>query len=131
MSERDHTLITDWEARLRANALALRILLALNDRKSELQRCALDGLQRENPQFARAASPEFRKEAIGHCDAIIELMLAIAQARAAQLGPEPFDFVRAHGRRRARASNSGSLARSTLTVSRTRAIGRRYAIRSR
>jgi hypothetical protein len=102
MSERDHTLITDWEARLRANALALRILLALNDRKSELQRCALDGLQRENPQFARAASPEFRKEAIGHCDAIIELMLAIAQARAAQLGPEPFDFVRAHGRRRAR-----------------------------
>jgi hypothetical protein len=102
MSGRDHTLIADWEARLKANALGLRILLTLNDRKSELQRCALDGLQRENTQFARAASPEFRKEAIGHCDAIIELMLAIAQTRAAQLGPEPFGFVTAHARRRAR-----------------------------
>lgn len=56
MSARDRTLIADWEARLRDNALALRILSTLKDRKSEVERCALDGLQRENPQFARAAT---------------------------------------------------------------------------
>ncbi len=102
MSARDRTLIADWETRLRANALAARILTTLNDRKSEVERSALDGLQRENPQFSRAASPEFREEALGHCNAILQSMLAIAEGRTAALGPEPFRFVETHARRRAR-----------------------------
>ncbi len=102
MSARDHTLISDWKARLNANALASRILSTLYERKSEVERCALDGLQRENPEFSRAASPQFREEALGHCNAILELMLAIADARTSSPGPEPFRFVETHARRRAR-----------------------------
>ena len=102
MSARDRTMISGWEARLHANALAVPILSALNDRKSEVERCALDGLQRENLQFARAASPQFRAEALGHCNAILELVLAIGEARTASLGAEPFRFVEAHAVRRAR-----------------------------
>ena len=65
MSGRAETLIRDWETRLHANALASRILATLNERKSEVQRCALDGLARENPQFERATTKQFRDEAVG------------------------------------------------------------------
>jgi sugar diacid utilization regulator len=102
MSQRDQALITDWGSRLQANALALQILAALNERKAEVERCALDGLQRENSQFERATSKQFRDEALGHCNDILQLMLAIAAGKAARLGPEPFHFVQTHAVRRAR-----------------------------
>jgi hypothetical protein len=102
MPDRDRSLISNWEARLHADALAIRVLGTLNDRKAEVERCALDGLQRENAQFARAASPQFREEALGHCNAILQLMLAIARARTSSLGSEPFRFVGTHAARRAR-----------------------------
>jgi hypothetical protein len=102
MSGRAETLIRDWETRLHANALASQILATLNERKSDLQRCALDGLARENPQFGRATTKQFRKEAVGRCDTILQTMLAIATGRAAALGPDPFGFVRTHAVRRAR-----------------------------
>ena len=102
MSGRAETLIRDWETRLHANALASRILAALKTRKSDLQRSALDGLARENPQFERATSKQFREEALGHCDTILQTMLAIAEGRAATLGPDPFGFVHRHAVRRAR-----------------------------
>jgi sugar diacid utilization regulator len=102
MSGRDDALIRDWEARLDANALVSRILSTLNERKSEVQRCALDGLQRENRDFERAASWQFREEALGHCNDILHLMLEIAKGQAAGLGPDPFHFVRTHAVRRAR-----------------------------
>jgi hypothetical protein len=101
MSGRDDTLIRDWQTRLHANALASRILATLNERKSDVERCALDGLQRENPQFERATSKQFREEALGHCNDILQLMLAIAGARTAGR-PDPFGFVRTHAVRRAR-----------------------------
>jgi hypothetical protein len=101
MSRRDKALIGDWKTRLKANALASRVLAALNERKAEVERCALDGLQRENPDFERAASPRFREEALGHCNAILQLMLEIAKGPAT-LGPDPFHFVRSHAVRRAR-----------------------------
>ena len=66
MSGRAETLIRDWETRLHANALASQILATLNERKSEVQRCALDGLARENPQFERATTKQFREDAVGH-----------------------------------------------------------------
>jgi sugar diacid utilization regulator len=102
MSQRDQALITDWGSRLQANALAARILAKLNERKAEVERCALDGLQRENAQFERAASPQFREEALGHCNDILQLMLAIATAKTFGLGPDPFHFVHTHAVRRAR-----------------------------
>jgi sugar diacid utilization regulator len=102
MSGRDDALITDWESRLHADALASRVLSTLNERKSEVQRGALDGLQRENPEFERAASPQFRDEALGHCNAILDLMLAIAAGQAAGLGADPLHFVRTHATLRAR-----------------------------
>jgi PucR C-terminal helix-turn-helix domain/GGDEF-like domain len=102
MSRRADTLIRDWEIRLHANALALQILGTLDQRKSEVERCALDGLQRENPQFERANSRQFREEALGHCNDILQLMLAIAAGRASLLGGDPFHFVHAHAVRRAR-----------------------------
>jgi hypothetical protein len=102
MSGRGDALIRDWEARLHANALPSRILSTLNERKSEVERCALDGLQRENAQFERAASPKFREEALGHCNDILALMLAVAKGQAAGLGSDPFHFVRTHAVRRAR-----------------------------
>jgi len=102
MSGRDEALIGDWVNRLHANELAWRILSTLNERKSEVERRALDGLQRENPEFERAASPQFRAEAQGHCSDILHLMLEIATGQAAELGPDPFHFVRTHAVRRAR-----------------------------
>ena len=102
MSGRDEALIGDWENRLHANELAWRILSTLQRRKSEVERRALDGLQRENPEFERAASPQFRAEALGHCNDILHLMLEIATGQAAGLGPDPFHFVRTHAVRRAR-----------------------------
>ena len=102
MSQRDQALIADWESRLLANALAVRILGKLNERKAEVERCALDGLQRENPQFERAASPQFRAEALGHCNDILKSMLAIASGAARALGDDPFHFVVSHAVRRAR-----------------------------
>src|ERR1700730_13672852 len=102
MSRRDDTLIRDWETRLHANALALQILGTLNERKSEVERCALDGLQHENAQFERANSRQFREEALGHCNDILQLMLAIAAGKASLSGPDPFHFVHAHAVRRAR-----------------------------
>jgi PucR C-terminal helix-turn-helix domain/GGDEF-like domain len=102
MSRRDPTLIRDWETRLHANALAAQILGTLNERKSEVERSALDGLQRENPQFERATSKQFREEALGHCNDILQLMVAIAAGKASRLGSDPFDFVHSHAVRRAR-----------------------------
>jgi hypothetical protein len=102
MSGRTETLIRDWETQLHANALASQILATLNERKSEVQRCALAGLARENPQFERATTKQFREEAVGHCDTILQTMLAIATGRAAALGPDPFGFVQMHAVRRAR-----------------------------
>jgi hypothetical protein len=102
MPRRANMLIRDWETRLHANALATQILGTLNERKSEVERCALDGLQRENPQFERANSKQFREEALGHCNDILQLMLAIAAAKASLLGPDPFYFVEVHAVRRAR-----------------------------
>jgi sugar diacid utilization regulator len=102
MSGRAETLIRDWETQLHANALASQILATLNERKSEVQRCALAGLARENPQFELATTKQFREEAVGHCDTILQTMLAIATGRAAALGPDPFGFVQIHAVRRAR-----------------------------
>jgi sugar diacid utilization regulator len=102
MSQRDQALIADWESRLLADALAVRILGKLNERKAEVERCALDGLQRENAQFERAASPQFRAEALGHCNDILKSMLAIASGAARALGDDPFHFVVSHAVRRAR-----------------------------
>jgi hypothetical protein len=102
MSRRAETLIRDWEARLHANELAAQILGTLEARKSEVQRGALDGLQRESPEFERATSKQFREQALGHCNDILQLMLAIAEGRAAALGPDPFHFVQSHAVRRAR-----------------------------
>jgi hypothetical protein len=102
MSQRDQALIADWESRLKASALAVRILGRLNERKAEVERCALDGLQRENPQFERAASPQFRAEALGHCNDILNLMLAIASGSAPAFADDPFQFVTNHAVRRAR-----------------------------
>src|ERR1700730_15094882 len=102
MSQRDQALIADWESSLLADALAVRILGKLNERKAEVERCALDGLQRENAQFERAASPQFRAEALGHCNDILKSMLAIASGAARALGDDPFHFVVSHAVRRAR-----------------------------
>jgi PucR C-terminal helix-turn-helix domain/GGDEF-like domain len=102
MSVRDQALIADWEGRLSANSLATRILSRLDERKTEVERCALDGLQRENPQFERAASAQFRAEALGHCNDILALMLAIASGSAPTREGDPFHFVAGHAARRAR-----------------------------
>jgi hypothetical protein len=102
MPRRANMLIRDWETRLHANALATQILGTLNERKAEVERCALDGLQRENPQFERANSKQFREEALGHCNDILQLMLAVANAKASAPGPDPFYFVEVHAVRRAR-----------------------------
>jgi sugar diacid utilization regulator len=102
MSQRDQALIADWGSRLKASALAVRILGRLNERKAEVERCALDGLQRENPQFERAASPQFRAEALGHCNDILKSMLAIASGSARAFADDPFQFVASHAVRRAR-----------------------------
>src|SRR5579864_8939337 len=102
MSERAATLLREWSARLQENALAARVLAALDARKGDVQRCALDGLQRANDAFRPAADEQFRKEAIGHCHDILNAMFAIATGRAAGLGVDLFGFVRLHAIRRAR-----------------------------
>ena len=102
MSERAAALVRNWGARLRENRLAARVLVAVHERESDIQRSTFDGLQRENPAFQRATSEQFRSEAAGHCHEIGNVMFAIVSSRAAGLGGDPFGFVRLHGVRRAR-----------------------------
>jgi hypothetical protein len=102
MSERAAALVRNWGTRLQENALAARVLVAVHERESDIQRSTFDGLQRENPAFERATSEQFRNEAAGHCHEIGHVMFAIASGRAAGLGADPFGFVRLHGVRRAR-----------------------------
>jgi sugar diacid utilization regulator len=102
MSERATALVRNWGARLQANQLAARVLVAVHERESDIQRSTFDGLQRENPAFQRATSEQFRSEAAGHCHEIGNVMFAIASGRAAGLGGDPFGFVRCHGVKRAR-----------------------------
>ena len=102
MSERVAALIRNWSARPRDQALMTRILAAVHERENDVQLCALDGLQRENPAFARAAGEQFRSEAIGHCNDIGKAIFAVGTGNAATLGNDPFSFVRIHAVRRAR-----------------------------
>jgi hypothetical protein len=102
MSERASALVRNWGARLQENQLAERVLVAVHERESDIQRSTFDGLQRENPAFQRATSEQFRDEAAGHCHEIGNVMFAIASGRAVGLGGDPFGFVRLHGVRRAR-----------------------------
>ncbi len=102
MSERAAALIRDWGPRLTRDALVERILVAAQARVPDVQLGSLDGLQRENAAFQRAASEQFRNEALGHCKDISHTMFAIASGRAASLGRDPFSFVRPHAIRRAR-----------------------------
>jgi PucR C-terminal helix-turn-helix domain/GGDEF-like domain len=102
MSERAAVLIRTWGARLQDQALMTRILTAVHEREKDVQLCALDGLQRENPAFARAAGEQFRSEAVGHCNDIGKTIFAIGTGNGATLGKDPFSFVRSHAIRRAR-----------------------------
>lgn len=102
MSERAVALVRDWGPRLTRDPLAKRILVAAQARVPDVQLAALDGLQRENAAFQRAAGEQFRNEAIGHCKDSSHTMFAIASGRVASLGADPFGFVRLHAVRRAR-----------------------------
>jgi hypothetical protein len=102
MSDRAAALVRYWGARLAENALAARALAEIRTRPNDVQRCALDGLQRENVAFERAAGEQFQKEAVGHCHDILNAMLAVATGRAAANGVDLFGFVRFHAIRRAR-----------------------------
>src|SRR5262245_22184105 len=102
MSERVAALIRNWRGRLQNPALMTRILAAVHEREKDVQLCALDGLQRENPAFARAAGEQFSSEAIEHTHDIGKTICDIGIGNAATLGNDPFSFVRIHAVRRAR-----------------------------
>ena len=96
MSDQAAMLVRNWGARLQEDALAARVLAAVNLRHNDVQRCALDGLQRENSAFQRAANEQFQNEAVGHCHDILNAMFAIATGRTAGPGADLFGFVRLH-----------------------------------
>jgi sugar diacid utilization regulator len=102
MSERAVTLVRNWSARLQENPLIGQVFRVVEDRHSDVQRCALDGLERENTAFQRASSEQFQREALGHCHDILNAMLAIVAGDAGNASTDPFDFVRHHAIRRAR-----------------------------
>src|ERR1700730_1835594 len=101
-AERAETLIRHWGQRLQADTLAAGVVRAVNERQTEVSLCTLDLLRRENPAFGRAGAEKFREEALAHCHDIWSAMFAIATGRPADLGSDPFAFVRAHAVRRAR-----------------------------
>jgi len=102
MSERAVTLVRNWTARLQENSLVGQVFRVVEGRQSDVQRCALDGLERENTAFQRASSEQFQREALGHCHDILNAMLAIVAGDAGNASTDPFDFVRHHAIRRAR-----------------------------
>ena len=102
MSDQAAMLVRNWGARLQEDALAARVLAAVNLRHNDVQRCALNGLQRENSAFQRAANEQFQNEAVGHCHDILNAMFAIATGRTAGPGADLFGFVRLHAIWRAR-----------------------------
>jgi sugar diacid utilization regulator len=102
MSERAVTLVRNWTARLQENPLVGQVFRVVEGRQSDVQRCALDGLERENTAFQGASSEQFQREAVGHCHDILIAMLAIVAGDAGNGSSDPFDFVRHHAIRRAR-----------------------------
>jgi hypothetical protein len=102
MSERADDLVHHWSGRFPLAPWAPQILAAAGVRREDVQRCALDGLQRENAAFGIASTAQFQREAAGHCHDILNAMLAIAGGSAAERGADLFAFVKLHAARRAR-----------------------------
>ena len=102
-------LLREWGHKLQANSLAPRAFAALKRRADEATRTALSIMRRENPGFT--FDEIFTAQANAHCHDQLDVMQAIALGRLSELGGDPLQFIKVHGRNRARQGLplSGSL----------------------
>jgi sugar diacid utilization regulator len=89
-------LVRDWGARLRKDALALRVVKALHERRDDVWRTNFGLFADANPNLQRTSDSEIQQESKAHCNENTEVIVKIARARPEMLGPDPFAFVRGH-----------------------------------
>jgi hypothetical protein len=96
LNEQGINLVRDWGARLKTDALALRVVKALHERRDDVWRTNFGLFKDANPDLQRTSDNEIQKESKTHCNENTEVIVAIANAKSAKLGADPFAFVRGH-----------------------------------
>jgi hypothetical protein len=95
-NEQSINLVRDWGARLKTDVLALRVVKALHDRRDDVWRTNFGLFANAHPNVQRTSDSEIQRESKAHCNENTKVILKIANAKPAELGDDPFAFVRGH-----------------------------------
>lgn len=76
--------------------------MGLRARADEIWRRAFELLQRESSEYHNAIDDEFTEESKVHCQELLTMIVAIGAGEVRRTAANPFDFVCAHARWRAR-----------------------------
>jgi sugar diacid utilization regulator len=102
MSTRTTMLIEEWSRRLKADALASKVIADLRGRADEIWHGAFSLLQEESAEYRNSVDDEFTKESKSHCGELLRFIVSIPKGQLNGLGSDPFRFVRTHAEWRAR-----------------------------
>lgn len=89
-------LVRDWGVRLKEDALVLRVVKALYERRDDVWRANFGRFANANPNLQRTSDSEIQQESKAHCNENTEVIAKIARAKPERLGLDPFAFVRGH-----------------------------------
>ena len=95
-NDRGLELVRDWGVRLKEDALTLRVVMALHERRDDVWRTNFGLFANAHPNVQRTSDNEIQKESKAHCNENTEVIVKIARAKPEKLGPDPFAFVRGH-----------------------------------
>lgn len=99
---RSDSLIRQWRACFRRDALAAEAITLVSGRADEIWQHTSKLLRRESPEYRNSIDDEFTRESKSHCHELLRTIVAIAGERPPRSGGDVFDFVRIHARWRAR-----------------------------
>jgi hypothetical protein len=101
-TSRADILIPEWAERFRKDRLASAVVAGLRGRSDEIWQKAFELLQQESPEYRNSVDEEFTKESKGHCNEVLQTIIAVAAGHIKRAGVDPFEFVRTHAEWRAR-----------------------------
>jgi len=96
------SLVHEWSERFRKHPLASAVVVGFAGKADAIWRHAFELMRQESPEYRNAVDDEFARESKSHCGELLQTIVAIAAARRAKTGVDPFGFVRTHAIWRAR-----------------------------
>ena len=96
------SLIRQWSARFREDAIARRVVTGLRSQSDRIWHNAFQLMQRESPEYRNSVDEEFTKESKTHCNELLKTIINIASGQTPKSAADLFDFVRSHAAWRAR-----------------------------